>query len=231
MTFLEVIQSAPKVIQDILEHRDDQIVKPLEQAFKTHSFSSVVVIASGTSYNAAATVKKYAQQSLNVKMELFYPNMFLNYYNTNIVDKNSLVVFISQGGTTKEVYYCVEAVQKLGLKHVLITENVDGPIAQLSEVVLPMGSIAEPFLFRTIGYDATCVTLTLMLNHLFGDDPSVVIEGITKSTTRLMELIQTAHEFFNSHKADLLDNQVIIFIGTNELWPISQEAAIKFFHG
>ncbi len=110
MTFLEVIQSAPKVIQDILDSRDDQIVNPIEHAFKSHTFSSVVVIASGTSYNAAATVKKYAEQSLNVKMELFYPNMFLNYANTNLVDKKSLVVFISQGGTTKEVYYCVESI-------------------------------------------------------------------------------------------------------------------------
>lgn len=227
MTFLEVIESAPRILKQIVNDNVAEISEKLEQEFGNHQFQSVVVIASGSSYNAALVVKRYCE-SLGIKMDIYYPNMFLHYINMEVIDKDALFVFVSQGGGTKDVYYCVEKVKEFNGQNILITEYTDGPIASVSQVVVEMGSEKEPYIFRTIGFDATCATLSVIVSELFGGNYLELKDSINLIAENLPNVIELADQFYQANKSELLKADVMVFIGTNDLWPISQEAAIKF---
>lgn len=228
MTLLEVIKTAPSVINHILNDNLQEIKTKVESHIAGHNFNKVVIIASGSSYNAAFLVKYFCEKELGVKMELNYPNVFLHSANLDLYDTDDLFVFISQGGETKEVYHSIELLKERGHKTLSITENVTGSIAKISDTCIPMGTHDEPYLFRTIGYDATYVTLILVLVQVFGTNTINVVTEIHKMSDNLLSIVSQAQDFYKVHQSSLIDASGLVFAGSGELWPASQEAAIKF---
>ena len=62
----------------------------------------LIVIASGSSYNAAFMAKLFLEETCGIRTTLFYPNVFVNYHTD--IQKKAAYLFISQGGQTKLVY-------------------------------------------------------------------------------------------------------------------------------
>ncbi|MEH7385805.1 SIS domain-containing protein [Bacillus sp. JJ1521] len=235
MSMLDTISRIPTQLQMIVDNKD-KLLSKVQGLLKAHSsFKRIVIIASGTSYNAAFTTKSFAENVTGLPVEIIYPNIFINYYNQALLSDENLYIFISQGGKTKLVYESLKLVKSKGYQTISLTESLDTPIAQLADVALEIGSDNEEYLYRTLGYSATCATLFwLYLSILqsnnkatdediqtFADDYSLMIDNLPM-------IKQNTLEWYKNHKYSLMRKSSFLFSGTNDLWPVAQEADIKF---
>ncbi|MBS4206566.1 SIS domain-containing protein [Bacillus sp. FJAT-50079] len=235
MDMINTIERIPVQLNKILNNKV-VIEKNLLDYLKADSkVKKIVFIASGTSYNAAFTTKTFAEEFTGIPVEIIYPNIFVNYYNHSLLNDETLYIFISQGGKTKLVYDALEIVKAKGFLNISITESLDSPIAKLSDLPLEMGSENEEYIFRTLGYSATCATLYWIFISI-----GKIYDGITESmeqfliedylnmVNNLPGIRNTTLKWYEQNKFQLMQKNKFIFSGTNDLWAVSQEADIKF---
>src|SRR5690625_3197583 len=104
MSMMDTIEQIPIKLTNILNNKN-HIYEKIDAYLKTRPpIKKIAFIASGTSYNAAFTTRKFAEDFIHIPVELIYPNIFVNYYNQRLLSKDTLYIFISQGGKTKLVY-------------------------------------------------------------------------------------------------------------------------------
>lgn len=235
MSMMDTIESIPIHLNKILRNKNlvDQSIQDYLKAFP--DIKGIVFIASGTSYNAAFTTKKFAEDFTSIPVELIYPNIFVNYLNKSLLNKETLYVFISQGGKTKLVYEALEIVKSKGFPNISITENIDSPIAKSAGLALEMGSENEAYMFRTLGYSATCATLYWLfvsLSKLYcglsAAKEQELVEDYSKMVENLPKIKTDTLDWYRQNKFTLMQKSKFIFSGTNDLWPVAQEADIKF---
>lgn len=232
---MKTIEKIPIQLNKILMNRDQMIHSTQEYLKTNHKIKKVAVVASGTSYNAAFTTKEFAEYLVNIPVELIYPNIFVNYLNRSLLNDETLYIFISQGGKTKLVYKALEIVQAKGLPNLSITESLDTPIALQADLALEMGSEDEPYLFRTLGYSATCATLYwiyISLAKLSGQlshaKEQEFVEDFSAMIKNLPVIKQNTLHWYKQNKFTLMGKEHFVFTGTNDLWAVAQEADIKF---
>lgn len=232
-TLMDCIERIPAKIQRILNCRDDLFLK-VKDYCEGKKIEKIVLVASGSSYNAAFTTKKFAEDLLNIPVEIIYPNIFANYFNQELITDSNLYIFISQGGSTKLVYNSLEIVKAKKLLNISITEKLDSPIAKLASLPIEMGSDNEEYVFRTIGFSTTCATLYWLyislakINNLLNEEDEIkYISDFNSVIDSLTEIKETTIEWYERNCEFLLKLDKFIFSGTSELWPIAQEADIK----
>lgn len=229
-SMLEVIQNIPNQILKRLQASDE-----FSQKLTGVTQDKVLIVASGTSYNAAFTVKDFTEKKLGLPVTIDYPNHFYHHFNESLYDERTLYVFVSQGGTTKTVLETIEKVNNLGGVTVSLTESLATPIAQAAKISFEIGSEKEPFIFRTAGYSLTAVTLYLTLLAVALEKGNITktewadfyneLVGLKKDLPEVMTL---AEEWYQKHQDILLSRKALFFAGGGSLWPIAQEADIKF---
>lgn len=232
---LETIERIPVQLNDILNNKD-QIIKSTQDYLQgKQKIKKIVFVASGTSYNAAFTTKKFAEDFVNIPIELVYPNIFVNYLNESLLNEETLYIFISQGGKTKLVYEALEIVQSKRLLNISITESLDTPIASLADLAIEMGSEDEDYVFRTLGYSTTCATLywiyisiTKLYNRISDIQEQALIQDFSTMIENLPKIKQDTLKWYEQNKFTLMQKDHFVFTGTNDLWPVAQEADIKF---
>lgn len=227
---MNTIRNIPNLIGKKLEQVDQ-----LKTDIGEIKPKKVVVIASGTSYNAAFTVKVFSERKLSIPVEVIYPNFFNNHFGEQKIDKDTLYIFISQGGATKSVLESINRVNELRGTTLSITENLNVPIADAADFCLEIGSEHEPFIFRTSGYTLTALTLYILLIELALKKQVISEKEKNKYYDNLKCLpkdidttIEIAKEFYNKNKAQLVNCKEFFFAGGGSLWAVAQEADIKF---
>ena len=105
MTLMDCIERIPEKLEEI-SRRNVQIDERMECA------EELIVIASGSSYNAAFMAKLFLEETCGIRTTLFYPNVFVNYHTD--IQKKAAYLFISQGGQTKLVYEAMLLAKKEG---------------------------------------------------------------------------------------------------------------------
>lgn len=230
-TVLDCIARIPEKLFVINECREERM-----QAFmgyvQDRNIKHVIFIASGTSYNSAFTTRLFFE-SLGLHVSFHYPNMFVHY--TKVFDEDALYVVISQGGSTKLVYDALCIVKEKGYANCSITEHLDAPIANVSDIAIEMGSDGEEFLYRTLGYSttvATCFMLAMCIaevnTSLKEEQLHIYKEDFNRAIQHLPILREQALTWYQEHKFSLMHKEHMMFSGTADLWPVAQEADIKF---
>lgn len=235
MSMIEVINRIPTQLQKISQNRESLKLK-LKAFLKADSgIRRIVIIASGTSYNAAFTTKHFAENINQVPVDIIYPNMFVHYYNHSLLDEKNLYIFISQGGKTKLVYEALQIVKKKKYRTISLTETLDSPIADLADVALEIGSENEEYLYRTLGYSATCATLSWIYISLLDicgkineEEIDMYKQDYQNMINNLSKIKENTMEWYKKHKFELMQKHNFLFAGTNDLWAVAQEADIKF---
>lgn len=223
MTVLNCIETIPSILTSILDHREDNF-SALNQYLADKKVSRVVFVGSGSSYNAAHVSKAFFEH-LGIHVDLYYPNLFLNY--THHFDPNALYVFISQGGSTKLVYQSIEMVKEKGFKNCSITSDVLSPIAKASDIAIDMGCGDEEYLYRTIGFSSTVAICWQLALSLSGQAYDAYDEDYRKMVEHLTAVKEETLAYYRKHKFSLLRKQAVFITGTNDLYPIANEADIK----
>lgn len=231
MELIECIERIPSrldyVVQDI-----ESLYQTFKQYLDDNKIDEIVVIASGSSYNAAIASKNFCLNECKLQFKAIYPNEFL--HGNGYISEKALYVVISQGGKTKLVYETLEILKNKKMKNCTITEDLNSPIALIGDVKVEMGSDKEEFLYRTIGFSTTvarCFQIESIISvlsnkndHSFIDK---VMSDLTKAISNLDEIRHKTLNWYLEKKYLFYDKSKIILSGASYLFPISNEADIK----
>lgn len=229
-TVLDCIERIPAKCNEMRENREVRF-ENLQAYLHGQPVKEVIFIASGSSYNSANTTR-YFFEKLGFQVQFVFPNIFVNY--SGALHPDALYVVISQGGSTKLVYEALLKVKQAGCRNCSITAQLDAPIAKAADVAIEMGCGNEEFMYRTLGYSTTVATcyqlaLALKLNNqeMTQEEAKTYDADFQKMVEHLPEIEKKTLAWYEQHRFSLMHKDQMMFAGTNDLWPVCNEADIK----
>lgn len=222
-TILDCIERIPEKLKGITEENFSSLVTYT----KNKDINEIIFVCSGSSYNGAFAAKNFIEKC-GYEVSLEYPNVF--FQNFKECKNKALHVFISQGGETKLVYESMLKVKEHSGYTCAITWSHNSSIAKEADISIDMGCGNEEFLYRTIGYSTTVATCMLMALAIKKSDidTSKVYKDYTSAINNLDIIKEKTMNWFGKHKFSIMRRNKMILTGSNLLWPIAQEADIKF---
>jgi len=192
------------------------------------SFKNVVIVASGSSYNAGLYGKYFFENISNTKTSVEYSSEFIN---NNLTDfsKDNLYIFISQSGNSTDTVKALEKVKKTGCKVLCIVNNEDSQMYKLADYRFNINAKTEQAIAATKTFSATVVMLWILAIKAAQNKKIDVsnetqnvssIENIFKHIVENIENLDYTAKFLSKQK-----NISICAFGQN--YPIAKELALK----
>ncbi|MEZ4846989.1 MAG: glutamine--fructose-6-phosphate transaminase (isomerizing), partial [Bdellovibrionota bacterium] len=233
---LKEIYEQPRAITDTLRGRidenhqrisfDDDAIEKIAK-----DVNRVVMIACGTSSHAAMVAKYWIEKYAKVPVDVEIASEFR--YRDFILDKNSLVITVSQSGETADTLAALEQAKKQGAKSISVCNVIESSIPRKSDVVVythagPEIGVASTKAFTTQMCILACIALELArvkdkinqqdLTRLIGDLVSLPL--LIEKTLELDAPIQKiAKKFMNAEH--------FLYLGRGTAFPIALEGALK----
>lgn len=221
----EEIKSQADVIQRLI---DKYIVNycfilnlPLE-------IKRVVIVASGSSYNAGLFGKYFFENISNVECCVEYSAEFSNAKFVNY-DKEALYVFISQSGNSVDTVLSISKVIQRGCKTLCITNNKDSEIYKMADFKFLLEAGEERAIAATKTFSSSVLILWILAckiaqnKHIDLADEMKSVYSVKNSVENTIQEIENL-----DMAAKILSKQNEFTIcGYGYNYPLSREAALK----
>ncbi|MGA1335504.1 MAG: SIS domain-containing protein [Candidatus Nanopelagicaceae bacterium] len=183
-------------------------------------FHSVIILARGTSDNAAHFLKYLIEVNLGLPCGLASPSA-ATLYQTDFNYRNTLVIALSQSGQSTDLLTFANAAKAGGGFLLSITNNPESPLAKLSDQHIYIQAGAEVAVPATKSYVAQLLASYLLVNHL--KNLPIRTEEIIES---VLSVNDKAGEILNF--AEQLDVASPLYIlGRGYSYPNAKEFALK----
>ncbi|MBI4399748.1 glutamine--fructose-6-phosphate transaminase (isomerizing), partial [Candidatus Micrarchaeota archaeon] len=179
------------------------------------------VVASGTSYYAGLVLKFLIQKLAKVPCEAIIGS---EYPYATVVDKDTLVIAISQSGETADTLRAVKEAKKFGAKILAVTNVVGSTLTREADKTVYMRAGPEISVVATKTYTSQLAVLSHLvfkfINHQELDEKlKEVWEIVEQALTKDKEIQEVAKKLKN------LNN--FFFIGRGIDFPTALEGALK----
>ncbi|MFH1714729.1 MAG: glutamine--fructose-6-phosphate transaminase (isomerizing) [Elusimicrobiota bacterium] len=235
---LKEIHEQPEILRDTMRGRID-INKAdvfLENVTfndkEINSIKKIIILACGTSYHAALVGKFVIEEWAGVPCEVDIGSEFR--YRHHILDKDVLVIAISQSGETADTIASFKAAKKSKVKNLVICNVVDSSIAREADNIIYTRCGPE------IGVASTkALSGQLLALYLFGIYLGRRKKYMTKNKSReileaLMRIPRQVERVLKQSPAEIekwakafFKKQSFLYIGRNINYPIALEGALK----
>ncbi len=135
------IGEQPAVLENCLI-KNRTVMNALVEELKKREIHSVILVARGTSDNAALYGKYLLEIKLGLPVSMAAPSV-LTLYGKSLQTKNSLVVGLSQSGKAQDVLEVILAAKAAGAVTAAITNQEDSPLAKACQFPLFCGAGLE----------------------------------------------------------------------------------------
>ncbi|HSA50115.1 MAG TPA: glutamine--fructose-6-phosphate transaminase (isomerizing) [Yinghuangia sp.] len=233
---LKEIAEQPKAVADTLLGRigtdgrlrldevriPDQVLREVDK---------VVIIACGTSYHAAMIAKYAIEHWTRVPCEVELASEFR--YRDPILDRQTLVIAISQSGETMDTLMAQRHAREQGAKVLAICNTNGSTMPREADAVLythagPEVAVASTKAFLT--QLVACYLVALYLGQVrgtkWGDEITEVIEQLAampKQVERVLDTMEPVRDLARSLK----DATSVLFLGRHVGFPVALEGALK----
>jgi len=158
MSLRDEIFEQPGVITDLLENQADNIKRIAEEIQLP---SSIFIAARGTSDNAARYAKYIFGAINRIPVALAAPSLF-SVYHTPPSLTGQLVVGISQSGESPDLISVIQEAKQQGCQTLIITNQVDSPLASMSDYVIDIQAGPELAVAATKSYTAQLTAIAML---------------------------------------------------------------------
>lgn len=155
----QYIREETSILESVME--SDRIDKVLEDM--SFDWEAVYFVSHGSSYNAAVAVSDYVARRAGLRVYAATPSNF-KFNGTSLLKEakdNTLVIAISQTGTSRGVLEAVGEAKNAGFTVLGLTDTEDSPLEKLSDYKITIGCGPEESNAKTKGYSATILNLIL----------------------------------------------------------------------
>lgn len=212
------IGQTPEVFSKIISA--DLISPKLASLLKDKLIHSVLVLARGTSDNAAHFFKYLIETQLGLPCGLTSPSS-VSIYDSKLHYKNVLVVAISQSGKSTDLVQYAKAAKLAGAIVVSITNDEESPLATVGDFHLQLQAGPEVAVAATKSYTAQLLISYLLV--MKWADQEAAVEKIVAEANAVLENRKKISDV--SKNFDLRHQLVVL--GRGFAYPNAKEAALK----
>jgi glucosamine--fructose-6-phosphate aminotransferase (isomerizing) len=232
---LKEIAEQPKAIADTLLGRHDGGTLTLDEVRLAdddlRQIDKVIVIACGTSYHAGLIAKYAVEHWTRLPVEVEVASEFR--YRDPIVDRDTLVVAISQSGESMDTLMAVRHARKQKARVLAITNSNGSTIARESDGVLythagPEVGVAatKTFLTQVLACYLLGLYLARVRGTMYDDEVGAVVNELCDMPAHVDQVLDTV-EPVRALARSLADARAVLFLGRHVGYPVALEGALK----
>jgi len=189
---LKEINEQPRALKDTLSGRIapdgsgvvlNELNIPEQQIKETNK---IFITACGTAYHAGLVGKNVIESLARVPVEVDIASEFR--YRKLLLDKNSLVIVVSQSGETADTLAALREAKRKGARVIAVTNVVDSSVSREADDVLYTWAGPEIAVASTKAYTTQLVAMYLIGLYLAQHRGTLKAEEIAKIVTELRKL-------------------------------------------
>ncbi|MEG6523339.1 glutamine--fructose-6-phosphate transaminase (isomerizing) [Desulfotomaculum sp. 1211_IL3151] len=234
---LKEINEQPRALRDTLKgrisHAGDKVI--LDEIKMTtqqiQNIKRIIVTACGTAYHAGIVGKYVIEQLVRVPVEVDIASEFR--YRDPLVDKDTLVVVVSQSGETADTLAALREARRRGARVVAITNVIASSVAREADDIIYTWAGPEISVASTKAYTTQLVAMYLLAlflaqerNTLAAGNIKEILDDLKAIYTKAQEVlddIESIKEF--AHKYHQAENT--FFIGRGLDYAVALEGSLK----
>jgi glutamine---fructose-6-phosphate transaminase (isomerizing) len=191
----------------------------------------IVIIACGTAYHAGLIAKYAVEHWTRIPCEVELASEFR--YRDPILDRQTLVVAISQSGETMDTLMAVRHAREQGSRVLAICNTNGATIPRESDAVLythagPEIAVAstKAFLTQLVAVYLVALYLAQVRGMKYGDEVAGVIDQLWRMPEKVDAVLETT-EPVRALARSLADVGSVLFFGRHVGYPVALEGALK----
>lgn len=212
------IAETPKVFKAILDNKE--AFNSVKNVLIDEKIQSVLILARGTSDNAAHYLKYLIETQIGLPVGLTSPSS-VTVYGSELKYSNTLIVAISQSGQSPDLVKFATAARQANAYVIAMTNDDSSPLATVAHNHFSLLAGPELAVAATKSYNAQLLVSYLLVAAW--TDKQVNVEQIISEATRLAA---TPDLVTKAVAAATRDNEVVI-LGRGFAYPNAREAALK----
>lgn len=232
VTMMDCIEREPEVLARILQQYP-QTLAPVAERLAQKPVRRLLILATGSSLNAAQCAVFAFSQWANIQVEIKEPYPFTHYERVD--DAVDWTIALSQSGKSHSTLEAQRKAQAAGHKVYCLTADSNSPLAREADAVLDINCGIEPVGFVTLGFSATVLNLLLIAmlageaqGTLGSDACDNTVSALHNLAQRLPEVVRRTDAFITQHQAVLAAATRYIAIGYGALTGVAKEFETKF---
>jgi glucosamine--fructose-6-phosphate aminotransferase (isomerizing) len=211
VTLREEIFDQPDVLRNLLRNRE--AIVQIAAELRRRKISFVYLAARGSSDNAGLYTKYILGGRNGLPVALAAPSLF-TIYRTPPQLSGTLVIGISQSGTSTDIVEVLKRGRESGATTLAITNDSSSPLAQTAEFILDIQAGAEEAVAATKTYTAQLLAIALLSVELSNDrDGLQALNHVPSLLTQTLELDQEIANLAERYR--YIDRCVVLGRGFN----------------
>lgn len=228
---LMYINETQKYALKILENSEN-LTSDFSRMFSSKDYKRIMLVASGTSYNACLTAKHFIEETLKIPAML---NSSYDYahYNT-IFNNDDLVIAVTQEGESTNTVDAILKAKEKSVDTVTVTECLDNTCTKLADLKVTIDCDREFFGPKTKGYTCTVLTLYIMAleagykaNRISDEEYQNYKDALEKSLNNIPTIIKESEDWIKRNEEELIKCEKAYVIGYGPHAGTALEGALK----
>lgn len=230
------IHEQPNAIQETIEtyHHKEFLIEQLLGKQKTNIIKNtkrIIIIGCGTSWHAGLTAEYWLEKLAKIPTEVEYASEFR--YRETIIEKNTLVIAISQSGETADTIAAINKAKKQGAKILSIVNTKESTIDRLSDITLYTRAGREIGVASTKAFTTQLTVLFLLTMYYSKKRKTLQEKEIKKYLKELQKIPTLIKEILKEEKKykkiiqEYSKKNNALFLGRGVNYPIALEGALK----
>lgn len=233
---LKEIHEQPKAIRDTMTSRIvlgepitlDDINITKEQI---KNLNKIYIVACGTAYHAGVVGKYVIEKLARIPVELDIASEFK--YRDPIMDKNTLMIVISQSGETADTMSALRLAKSKGARVIAVTNVVGSAASREADDVLYTWAGPEIAVASTKAYVTQLIAMYIIALFFAQNKETLSTEEIEEIKTAMMELPEKAEEVLKNKEtvqkftAKTYMHKDMFFIGRGLDYAVALEGSLK----
>ncbi len=225
-------QAVTETINGRLEDSDVLIKDEIDLSEEEiKNIKRIIIVACGTSWHAGLIGEFMLEELVDIPVEVEYASEFR--YRDPIVDKNTLVIAISQSGETADTLAAIREAKKKGAKIVSIVNVKGSSIERESDSVIYTHAGPEIGVASTKAFTSQLVVLyliTIYFGKVKGLLPKEQIANRVRDLRKLplqMQSVLDDKDYIKLHAEKFFEKKNALYLGRGINFPIALEGALK----
>ncbi len=222
------IYEQPRVVKDTIDEyikfNKEEIIWNLPELEK---YNKIDIVACGSAMHAGMVGKYLIEEYADIKVSVEVASEYR--YKKLFLDKNTLVILVSQSGETADTLAALEIAKEKGSKTLAIVNVENSSIARAADMTLYTKAGPEIAVATTKAYLSQVSVFSLIalyLGYKKGIIKEIKKEELEKLPNLINKLIQTS-EIYNDVAKEIYEHNDVYFMGRLIDYALSLEGSLK----
>lgn len=231
-TMLTYINKEQEILSNILNQYPSNIDSALEEMPINNKHW--LILATGSSNNAALSAKYYIEKMTGIKIEIEQPYNYSHFEQLNY--SSDFVIGVSQSGQSTSTIGAIKAIEKVkSIKSMAVTSIPGTEITQCCDTTLNILTGKEKVGYVSLGFSATVLNLMLLglrvaklIGKISEKDETDELMEFKDIVSNIEQTVLETTSFVKENKEDLKNADQFSAIAFGPMVGIAQELETKF---